>query len=501
MKNYSQFIKEEVSIQGNKGIPPEKLREIEAKGAEKIRGAQIHQLGPRMGQLMMQSAPFIRGNQKALEELAVKVIRDTFGIVLANVDIQADLVDNGNKIAQFMKKEDEEKKKEAEEAEEEEENDDDNNQPQEEEKLDPEAVKSAVDLRKIMNNIIQGEAKNTKHMLHTDEVKNGLKKIYGEPRWQQAFNIWDELTKTADKMDWLIPIEHRARMMEQQPGGMAGCVSCRFPKKKKKKKSKQEDEGKEEQKPNAVTKPTIKVKAVDFPMLLHELVKGVYEMISHLALPQDQKLRSEVFKQTSSYADEVEDWRYGTYLAEDLNNFIMKSPKIGTYPNIKEYVFGALIDKKRFTDDQILLNLKNIFLESPEGIRLRDQLVDEVIAKLKSYYDQLEEYNRRKEEREREEREAEEFAKQAGKEEEESDIDKLVKQSLYGEKEEPKGPKKSYDQMSMDEIQSEIDKAVEEENYELAAELTNKFLKGESKKVWTNELNRIFESKKYRSRK
>ena len=46
----------------------------------------------------------------------------------------------------------------------------------------------------------------------------------------------------------------------------------------------------------------------------------------------------------------------------------------------------------------------------------------------------------------------------------------------------------------MTEIQQAIDDAVAEENYELAGELTNKYLKGEAKKVWENELNRINEN-------
>ena len=73
MKNFSKF-NEEISIRGNKGIPPEKLREIEQKGAEKIRGAAPHQVGGQMMTLMGQSQTFIRGNQRKLEELAVKVI-------------------------------------------------------------------------------------------------------------------------------------------------------------------------------------------------------------------------------------------------------------------------------------------------------------------------------------------------------------------------------------------------------------------------------------------
>ncbi len=536
MKNFSKF-NEEISIRGNKGVPPEKLRDIEAKGAEKVRGSQPHQLGGNMMNLISRSKPFIRGNQKSLEELAVKAIKDTYGLILKNVDIQADLVENGRDISEFMKKEDKEKKEEVQELEkekkerieelqdqlEEAEEDDDKKEindilnklqsQSETSMLNPEAVEMAVSVRKLMNNIIQGEAKNTKHMLHTDLIKNGLKQIYGD-RWEEIFNIWDQLTKTADKMDWLIPIEHRSRMMEQAPEGMAGCVSCRFPKKKDDTKTKKEKEGDAKAQEEllkslannedaskkgeeiqrllkGVSKPTIKVKAVDFPMLLHELVKGVWEMICELALPQDKKVRSEVFKQTSSFADEVEDWRYGPYLAEHLHEFIMANPKSATYPNIKEYVFGDLINRKRYTDEQILKNLKDIFSGNEQGRKVVDDTIDRVVASLKGYYDKLAAYNREKEEQERRAKEKpEEMSK-----EEESEIDKLVRQSLQREV----TAEDDYSKMSQREIQALIDDALDAGEYG-KVEMLTKFLK-EGKQIYLRELERINEGHNLHTRR
>ena len=535
MKNFSKF-NEEISIRGNKGIPPEKLREIEQKGAEKIRGAAPHQVGGQMMTLMGQSQTFIRGNQRKLEELAVKVIKDTYGLILKNVDIQADLVDNGRAIDQFMKQEDKEKKEEAQAAEKEKkerikELQDQMKEAQEDEDkkeindilnklqpqasmLSPEAVELAVAVRKIMNNFIQGEAKNTKHMLHTDAVKDGLKDIYGD-RWQQAFNIWDQLTKAADKMDWMIPIEHRARQMEQAPQGMAGCVSCRFPKKKddtKTKKEKEadakaqeellksiannEDASKKSEEINrllkGVSKPTIKVKAIDFPMLLHELVKGVWEMICELALPQDKQLRSEVFRQTSSFADEVEDWRYGPYLAEHLHEFISANPKVSTYPNIKEYVFGDLINRKKYNDEQLLKNLENIFAGNAEGRRIVDETIDRVIASLKGYYDKLAAYNKEKEEQERR---AKEKPEEQLSKEEESEIDKLVKQSL--QRDVP--AEDDYSKMSQRQIQELIDDALDAGDYG-RVEMLTQFLK-EGKQIYLRELQRINEGHNLHTRR
>ncbi len=115
---------------------------------------------------------------------------------------------------------------------------------------------------------------------------------------------------------------------------------------------------------------------------------------------------------------------------------------------------------------------------------------------IKYIVDDIEDYKREIEEWERQQKEIEDeqrWKQTQTESEEESDVDRLVRQSLQNKDEEQPVQKKSYDEMTISEIQQEIENAVEEENYELAAELKNKYLKGESKKVWDMELKRIFE--------
>jgi hypothetical protein len=543
MKNFNKFISEEISIRGNKGIPEEKLRDIERQGREMVSGQSEMQLGRRLMELLGQSKSFTRGKEKELEKLAIDVIRETYGIILHNVELEATLEPDGNKIAEFMKKEDDDKrklqdqqekdnKKQIEELEKELEDLDEEDEDYEEDKKEienlldelkgeepdytEEELKSAVQVRKLMNNFIQGEAKNTKHMLHTDEVKEGLEKIYGE-NWRQAFSIWDEITKTADKMDWLIDPNFRARMMENAPGGMAGAVSCRFPKKKQKRTKKQEQKDKEAadeilksleegeditkkseeiQRLVSVAKPTIRAKGVDFPMLLHELVKGVFEMIADVAMPASKKLATEVHRQTSTFADEAEDWRYGPFLARDLNNFVMRNPKIDTYPNLKERVFAKLISKKLFTDEQILENLKNIFLNSPEGQRLVDKLVDDSIKELEPYYTALADWERKQKESEEEERYTSDLEQEDTEEidsEIESEIDRLINQTSKAESE------RDYSDMSQKEILDLIDAALDEGDFDTVKNLSQ-YLK-EGAEIFLREIERINESQKYHERR
>jgi hypothetical protein len=521
MKNFSQFIKEEVSIKGNKGLPEEKLRDIERKGAEKIRGEQPGGLIGQIRGLMGESGRFITGNQKKLEKLAEKVLRDTYPLILKNVDLDLQIVTSGGKVADFMKKEEEEKKKELKEEEEdkkqaekekeeEEEQEESDEQEQQEEELDKDALKLALDKRKFANNIIQGEAKNTKFILHQDITRDGLAEIYGD-RAPEAIRVWNEISKVADKLDWIIPIEHKAQMMERQPEGMAGATSARFKKKaiSKKKKKEQKDlideikksieEGKDiknEEMQKKISEvlgylnPTVKVRAVDFPMLLHEAVKGVYELIADVGMSRDERMAKEVHRQTSTFLDEAEDFRYGPYLAQDLNDFVMKNPDAQKYPNIKEYVFGKLIDSDRWSDDECLENLKNIFLESPRGRKLLDDLITETIDELDNYQRQMSEFQSRK--KETEEAKIDSPEPTTGEEEEvESDIDQLIKKTAEKEQD--------YSEMTKRELQDLIDDALDAGDFDRVRMLAQYL--GESAGIYLNELERINESHQYHGRR
>jgi hypothetical protein len=235
-------------------------------------------------------------------------------------------------------------------------------------------------------------------------------------------------------------------------------------------------------------KPVIRARGIDFVMLIHEAVKGIYELIASRGIPEDANLASNVFLNTETFGDEAEDFRYGPPIAAALRDFINANRKTDLYPNVREFVFGKMME---IPAEGFLPLMRGILKKTPEARIHIDRLIDEVISELEGYESELSDYEMSK----RFEQEPEE--QQFTSDEEESDIDRLVRQSLSKE-EEPEVPKKSYDEMTIAEIQREIEKAVEVENYELAGELTNKYLKGEAKKVWETELHRINESHRRR---
>ena len=586
MKSFEKFIKEEVDLTGNKGVPGDFMSKSEEEARRSLGVTpdderQMQRIWPEFQRNAQQSEQLLRTGQdgrqlnreqleeriKSLEELAEIVVREEFGDILETgikpIELDIKLVPMGGVTGEVSDIRDvpqqaEQPKEEDQDQEEENQDQEEENQEQEnpEEEIPGTNLVSAIEKKKLLNMITQAAGKATKDIIRaSDTVETELSRIFGERQGKQILSYWVAMSDIADKMDWVIPISRKSQMMKGMPQGMAGACQVKW----------------ESHTGNyynmslllekEATKIVIKAVGIDFPMLIHEAVKGVYLFLQSGAIKKDKETAKIIKKATSSFTDEAQDFRYGPPALQMLVNFVNKFPESNEYKRLdtrvytilaydkqgvkeelekaKESVLVAkekttktgdindeyaaedaefLVDflEKRLkvvrTDDQFLEIMNSIFSTFDlvgSNFQLNEEKFNDSHAKveiskiIKYIVDDIEEAKREAEEyrkamedwnREQKEREEEEKWKSQQKEpEEESDVDRIVRQSLYGQKEEPK-EKKSYDQMTMAEIQMEIDNAVSEENYELAGELTNKYLKGEAKKVWENELLRINES-------
>ncbi len=405
IKKYKSFL-EEITIKGNQGVPgeddnqndPKYLSDVERRARNRMgnRGRPlpegdhmlIHQNGMEMMELVRQSLSMTNGKERELEELAKQVILSQYETILDGVELDIKLVKPGEP-SKMMDDGDEEEKPEY--------------------KLtdDPE-LKKEVDKAKLLNNIIQGEAKNTKHILHTDMVKDGLKTIFGEAQARSIFEIWDKISKIAEKMDWMIPIDIKADMMEKQPMGMAGAVKVEWNKKKVDEdkndladrvlRSLEEGDDLNENEEDIKelfddTTPKIKAVGVDFPMLLHETVKGIYELIAAHSIPDDEELANKIKDNTTSFSDEAEDFRYGPEIASDLRDYLNEvldemsktDSKISEMPNLREFFLGRLADRKSLSTDDFLMIFKGI-LKNDANIKTRvKSILSEIIKELRDF--------------------------------------------------------------------------------------------------------------------
>ena len=566
MKTFGEFLKEEVDLRGNKGITSDFMSKSEEEARQSLGVAldderQMGRIWPEFEQNSMQSNQLLRTGQdgrelnpeqleeriKRLEVLAETVVREEFGDILDTaikpIELNIKLVRQGsvaNQISDIRNvpqraeqpteqqqeeqdKKDEEKRKEEEEERSEEEK---VQHAEEGEEVPGTNLSLAIDKKKLLNMITQAAGKSTKDIIRISEtVEQELTQIFGERQGKQILDKWVRMSDLADKMDWVIPIDRKSQMMKNMPQGMAGACQVIW----------ESHSGSEYSMSllleKEATKIVIKSVGIDFPMLIHETIKGIYLFLQSGAVKKDKETAKIIKKATSSFMDEAQDFRYGPPALEMLVKFINKFPESSEYKRLDTRVFTILAyDKERAkdeskesspefkqylekradicrTDDQFSEIMKSLFstfdLQGPQFVLNEDKFndshaKDEISKIIKYIVDDNEDYKREIEEWEREqkERQEEESWKAQSQEiepEEESDIDKLVRQSLSGEQPEPT-QQKPYDQMTMVEIQQAIDDAVAEENYELAGELTNKYLKGEAKKVWENELLRINEN-------
>lgn len=410
MKDFKKFL-EEVTIKGNPGVPGEgekqpgdkdyiKDTEARAKARLGISGRENPgQFGMRIMQLVGQSQQMTRGREDDLENLAKEIIIQNYGEILDGVELDIKLVRSGSEVAQFMQQCEDEQDGEEEEA------------PNFRQVKDPATI-NKIHKAKLANNIIQGEAKNTKHIIATEEVKSGLVDIFG-PQGDQVLTMWKEMSNLADKMDWIIPIEVKADMMERAPQGMAGAVSVDWkPKQKEEEEEKEEesdedfaarilkdlaagDEPDEEDKEEFSeevqgTMPRIRARGVDFPMLIHETVKGIYELIASIQFPgegsseEEIKMAQTVKLNVSSFEDEAEDFRTGPEIAADFRDFINANPD-AEHPNMRAFIFGKLMDSNYISDADFLQLFRGILNNTPDARRKIDEMIAEINQELNQY--------------------------------------------------------------------------------------------------------------------
>ena len=509
MKDFKKFL-EEVTIKGNPGVPNEgdkqpgdkdylKDTEARAKARLGLSGRETPmQFGGRLMQLVEQSQQMTRGREEDLENLAKEIITQNYGEILDDVELDIKLLRSGSQIAKFMKDCEEEQ-------------DDDNEEAPKFRQIQDPATINKIHKAKLGNNIIQGEAKNTKNIIAMQEVKDGLIDIFG-PQADQILNMWKEMSNLADKMDWIIPIEVKADMMERAPQGMAGAVSVDWiPKPKEEKEEKEEsdedyadrilkdlandEEPNEEDKEEFAediqeTKARVRARGIDFPMLIHETVKGIYELIASIQFPaegsseEEIKMAQTVKLNVSSFEDEAEDFRTGPEIAADFRDFINQNPE-AKHPNMRAFIFGKMMNSDYISDADFLQLFRGILNKTPDARRKIDEMIDEVNKELNQY----------------------ELGQVIDVEEPSYDFDN----GGYEEEEDTMMPGKAepevfqhqselnYSELSQRELQDLIDDALDKKDFK-RVEILAQYMK-EGKEIYLKELERINEGHNFHTRR
>ncbi len=349
IKNFHDYLNE-ASLRNHPALPGGKegtdsyKKETEIYSKEQVREIE-RRYGPDMGRLPSIAAEVQRmqmGHERDLDILAEKAIRFLYGRIIEDVTLDVKFPDP-NEIKKMMQDVPSKSPKEVPEI-------------PEFQELKSKEIISEIQKRKIINNIMQGEAVNSKKALNLPEVKQGLVKIMGQEKADEYIRLLNKLTDIAQASYWIVPVEVQEMMWQTNKGGMSGAVKVDWENKEKKdedlakdilddiEKNGAEDLPKEVEDLFYETQPTIHARGQDFAMLIHETVKGVYELIGAIAIPEDEETAKTVLMNTDSLADEIEDIRNGPKMAADIRNYLNTFTEIKNdeIPNLREHVMGAL---------------------------------------------------------------------------------------------------------------------------------------------------------------
>jgi hypothetical protein len=285
-------------------------------------------------------------NKEYLENLAIDLVKKELGIPKGSLQFDAKLVHGGMSAAEGMRTEPQEpEEEEVEDAfkEAEEHTEDLLNFADAFEQFNLEKAK-----RRFINSLIQGAAFKGGHMyVLVGEELNRL-----DP---QLLNLYGVTQSLMEHMYWIYPD------ME----GMAGSGSGQMG----------QSEVDEETDP-----PTVKARAATFPLLIHELVKGVYEVFGTHGLPDDPKQQELVMNAEDTLPAEIWDSRLGPIFWEKF---------VATYPSelfeddmkyIQHYLFmrfSKLDAKEFFRVAKLILN------GDSQGTQFIQKMVDEIVKDLK----------------------------------------------------------------------------------------------------------------------
>jgi len=403
--NFDEFLSE-ANLKGNLGIPgedpskkddPSYLSNVRGRSAERLSDIKSR-LNP--GRFMEyvdaaheEQAPY----KKELEKLAEEVIRIYYGSILSKIKLDIKFPEQGE-LKQMMdktkEKPDKSKKKP-----------DMQNINVEKEKLEDKGIKDEIERRKIGKNLVQGAGKNTKLILNLDETYNGFVRIMGEEKARKYSDLLNKITDICDIFDWEIPDEHKIGYWRTSEP--AGVTDLKFKDEDANEfldSLKKDDEDYSEKKMEEVVediKADVIARGKDYAMLIHETVKGIWNLALSASIPQDPDVASVVIDNTDTLFDEMEDLKYGPYIERDFNNFILGFEELAPeVPNLKERVFFRLIQMQPASDflDFFYAFLNGFVMGNSADLAKAEKVVKKNIQEIKSewdnYLEQLEDYER-----------------------------------------------------------------------------------------------------------
>jgi len=204
--------------------------------------------------------------------------------------------------------------------------------------------------RRFINSLIQGASKKGHYMFNL--VEEELNRLNPE-----LLNLYGVLMSINDLIYWIMPDE-AAQMMADSGQGVAGS----------------------EEIDDSTDPPTIKAKGMFFPVLIHELLKGVYEIMGTHGLPDDPKQAEMVMASQDTLPYEIWDLRLGPVIWEKFLEVYPDELFEDDMREIQNYLFSRF---SALSTEQFFELAKEILSGSEDGKRAVRAMVDEIIQEIK----------------------------------------------------------------------------------------------------------------------
>ena len=285
-------------------------------------------------------------NKEYLERLAVNLVVKELGIPEGSLQFDAQLVHGPMAAAQGMQTEpqqpsDEEVKDAFKKAE-------DHSEELEDFADEFEKFNLEKSKRRLINSLIQGAAFKGGHMYVL--VSDELSRL--DPNLLNHYGVTQALM---EHLYWLYPD------MEGMAGSGGGQMG----------QSEVDDE---------TDPPTVKARAMTFPLLVHELVKGVYEVFGTHGLPDDPKQAEMVLGAEDTLPAEIWDSRLGPIFWEKFLEAYPDKLFDDDMKHIQHYLFVRF---SKLSAQEFLRVAKLILEGNPQGTQFIQRMVDEIVNDLK----------------------------------------------------------------------------------------------------------------------
>jgi hypothetical protein len=202
--------------------------------------------------------------------------------------------------------------------------------------------------RRMINSIIQGASKKGHYMFHL--VPDRLQQITGEPN---ILNLYGTLMSILDITYWQASDE----LLKGSPNSVAGKESVERP-------DEDDPEG----------KAKIIARGVNFPVLVHELIKGVLELFAIQGRPEGDEGFEDVEQSEDTLEKEMWDLRLGPAIWDRVRSQFPED--ILTDENKVELQNYLLTEIFKLPAKKFLVFMKEVLSGSDKGKRMMNELMD-----------------------------------------------------------------------------------------------------------------------------